>query len=91
MQIREYIEEVADCRELTAILLSSEFDTAIVGIHQKDDFLRVVYSEEKVIEALMDQLETDREGACEYFSFNMENSYVGPGTPLFIEDTFFGS
>lgn len=88
MSIRDYIDGVAESNDVNAILLTEEFDDAIIGIQQKDDYVVAVYSESKMIELLMDHLDTDRDGAVDYYSFNIENSFLGEGTPLFIDDTF---
>lgn len=87
MTIREYIENVAENNDVSALLLTPEFDSAIIGIQQKDDLVRAVYSEAKMIDLLMTSLNTDRDEAREFYYFNIESAYVGEGTPIFIDDT----
>lgn len=87
MKVRDYIEEVASNNDSVVVMLSSEFDSAIIGIQNKDDFTRAVYSETKMIQALMDQMDMDRDDALDFYGFNIENAYVGEGSPIFIDDT----
>lgn len=55
---------------------------------------RVVYSVKKILEILERSMEDDPEPdgmtsygkAREYFDFNIVDAYVGPQTPVFVED-----
>jgi len=49
-----------------------------------------VYSIAKCIEVFMKRDGMSRDEAEEFFSFNTEGAYVGPGTPLYVND-WFGS
>jgi len=68
------------------LLVADGFDHAILGLLSIDGTEVVAYSTRKIIEGLVvDGMETWE--AEEYFSFNIEGSYVGPRTPVFIDDT----
>ena len=86
---RTHIEEQAELREIEVLLLDN-FDEAILGLasspFQAADPV-VAYSTKKIIEILVATGLT-RDEAYEHFSFNIEGSYVGPSTPLLIEDDF---
>tara|TARA_R110000751_G_scaffold292273_1_gene399585 strand:- start:44 stop:283 length:240 start_codon:yes stop_codon:yes gene_type:complete len=46
----------------------------------------MVYSVKKVLEILMTRDGMSYEEAREFFEFNIVGAYVGPGTPVFVED-----
>lgn len=85
---RLFIEEQAELREIEVALVDG-FDDAIIGlvsIRPNQDPV-VAYSIKRIIENLVaDGSEVD--DAYEYFSHNIENAYVGPGTPIFVEDDY---
>ena len=60
------------------------FDDAILGmsIRVGDDNL-IAYDYDKCVKIL--QKEMSYEDAVEYLEFNVVNSYVGEGTPIFIK------
>ena len=62
-------------------LKADGFDAAIIGV--SSDY-RLVYSIEKVIEILVSRNNWTHEDAADYFFFNIEGSYVGEQTPIFI-------
>jgi hypothetical protein len=62
-------------------LKADGFDAAIIGV--SSDY-RLVYSIEKIIEILVSRNNWTHEDAAEYFFFNIEGSYVGEQTPIFI-------
>jgi hypothetical protein len=81
--IRGWIAEVdADM----TVLDGPEFDSAILGIvtvaGQPD---RVLYSAEKVLDALVSQ-GMSREDAEEWYDFNIACAYMGEKTPAFLEE-----
>lgn len=62
-------------------LKADGFDAAIIGV--SSDY-RLVYSIDKVIEILVSRNNWTHEDAADYFFFNIEGSYVGEQTPIFI-------
>ena len=62
-------------------LKADGFDAAIIGV--SSDY-RLVYSIEKIIEILVSRNNWTHEDAAEYFFFNIECSYLGEKTPIFI-------
>lgn len=79
-QLREHIDESE-----TLIILSPDFDSAIIGIsRQFNNPPVVVYNREMVIRILMIDGEMSQEEAEEYFVFNVETAYLGEATPAFI-------
>ena len=65
-------------------LKADGFDDAILGmsIRVGDDNL-IAYDYDKCVKIL--QKEMPYEDAVEYLEFNVVNSYVGEGTPIFIK------
>lgn len=68
-------------------LFADGFDAAVIGICTKT--YRVVYSRVKCIEILSKDM--DYEDAVEHFDFNVDGSYMGEKTPIFVDDTLFQS
>lgn len=75
-----------DQKSLEEPLFADGFDEAIIGLAEPrwGQGLRVVYSIEKCQQILMRDMNTEEDGAREYFEFNVLGSYVGDNTPLFI-------
>lgn len=62
-------------------LKADGFDAAIVGV---SSYYNLVYSIEKIIQILVSRNDWTYEEASEYFFYNIEGSYVGEQTPIFI-------
>lgn len=60
------------------------FDNAIIGIEENS--MRLIYSKEKIIEILMEEMEEI--DAQEHYDFNIAGGYVGEKTPIFCNDIF---
>ena len=50
----------------------------------------LVYSVEKILNVLMERDGMTSEEAQEYFDFNIEGAYVGPGTPVYVYPFYEG-
>jgi hypothetical protein len=66
------------------VLLADGFETAFIGIGYRGDTPCSVYDTDKCIKALMNQ-GMNWDEATEYFEFNVEGSFVGEQTPIFID------
>lgn len=70
-----------------ATLFADGFDCSIVGL--VEDFnakiVRVCYSKSKMMNCLINAGMTYEE-AIEYLDYNVWNSYVGEGTPIYLND-----
>jgi len=90
-QLRKWVNEqqaVEDDMESgdPPLLLADGFDDAIVGIAQQfRDPSVVVYDKEKCLRILMERDGMDREGAEEFFDFNVQGAYVGERTPMYLQ------
>ena len=62
------------------VLLADGFDDALIGVTSKN---LAVYDINKCIKVLMKD-GMDEEEALDYFYFNVEGSYVGEKTPIYI-------
>jgi len=63
------------------MLIADGFDDAIIGQTTKD---LVVYNVSTIIEILMERDEMTEEEALEFFDYNIDGSYMGEQTPIFI-------
>ena len=82
-RITSYLEEFYN-EELDNILLLDGFEPAFIGVVESfGGKAKACYSAEKCIDVLVDDGMTYEE-AVEYFSFNVEQAYVGEHTPAFI-------
>jgi hypothetical protein len=82
--LRARIEEF--CSIYDEIYLADGFDEAFVGIvfqHPRTPI--ACYDRQKCVEILMRQGIPDPAGAQEWFDYNVGCSFVGPGTPGFLE------
>lgn len=69
----------------TEFLFIKGFDDAIVGI---DDNFRVIYSEEKIIDILMETQDMSVSEARDHLSFNIKGTHAGDQTPVYLDDRF---
>lgn len=69
----------------TGPLKAEGFDNAIVGVDYYEE--RLVYDADRCIEILQED-GMSYEEALEYFDFNVVQAYVGPNTPIFINQNF---
>lgn len=74
-------------------LLSADgLDGAIIGVADAFSEPRLVYSVSKILDILMAEGDVEADGedkytdAREHFEFNIAGGYVGPQTPIFVED-----
>lgn len=65
------------------ILKADGFDEAIIGYHHKLN--KLIYSVNGCIDILINEGMT-QEDALEYFYFNVEGAYVGPQTPIWLNE-----
>ena len=63
------------------------FDKAIIGTTDNNGHRVIAYDIEKCLEVLMERDGMTREGAEEFFYFNVDGAYIGEETPIFIHIT----
>jgi hypothetical protein len=73
-----------------ASVLPSHFDRALIGyrVEQTGDShqARAVYSIDKILEVLVDHEGMTPDDAVEWFGFNIEGAYLGPSTPIYVDE-----
>jgi hypothetical protein len=69
----------------SSALFADGFDDAILGLTEVEEGWRVCYDIGRILEILVAEHGMDVDEAVEYYDFNIEGSYVGPLTPLFIQ------
>ena len=83
---REWINEQVDMQELEDVLVADGHDDAILGLVElRDSVVVVAYSTTKIIEGLIAS-GMEEEDAWEYFEFNIRGAYMGPTTPIYVDD-----
>lgn len=82
MMNRTILEDIAEERGLP-LLFADGFDDAIIGLASYRGSNQVVYSTEKCLDILANDMSYDE--AIEFFSYNVEGAYLGDHTPIFIE------
>lgn len=79
-QLREAMDETE-----TLLILSPEFDAAIIGLsRQFTNPPVVIYNRDMVIEILVGDGEMSLAEAEDYFVFQIEGAYFGQSTPAFL-------
>ena len=79
-RIREWVSQWNE-----EAMLVDGFEDAVVGVCERFGAVPVVaYDREQCIEILMERDGMDYEEAMEFFGFNVEEAYVGDGTPVFL-------
>ena len=66
------------------MITADGLDTEIIGTAQLFNAEVFVYDVQKVLDILMTRDEMSYEDAWEFFSFNIEGTYVGEGTPIWM-------
>ena len=58
-------------------------DGAIIGVAERDGEDCVVYDRAKIIQTLRRRDGMDKDGAAEFFEYNIAGSWLGAGSPIF--------
>ena len=89
---RQALLDQIEYQELEEVLLADGHDHAILGLVDLDFGKRTVvaYSTRLIIEGLMNRDGMSWEEAQEFFDFNVKGAWVGPNTPVFVQDELFG-
>jgi hypothetical protein len=83
-KVTELIQDIAENfgEEFENILFADGFEEAFIGIGQQFNTRFAVYDRAKCIEIMCREM--DEETAEEYFQYNVEGSWVGENTPVFL-------
>ena len=66
--------------------MADGFDEAIMGMECMGEIPRVVYSTKLMIDILINRDGMTKEEAIEFLDFNVIGSYLGKGTPLYVNE-----
>lgn len=70
--------------ELTIVRLEG-FDEAIVGVASRKGYEDVLaYDSREIVKILIERDDMTEEEAIEFFFFNIQDAWMGEGTPVFI-------
>jgi hypothetical protein len=67
------------------MLLADGYEGAVIGIGRQFNRELVVYDEAKCLDILVKRDGMSPEEAREFFEYNTAGSWVGEGTPMFLE------
>lgn len=70
-------------------LSADGFEDAVIGVCYDNGINKLVYSKNKCIKILMDTDKMSYEIAIEHFDFNVQGSYMGEKTPIYVNDEMF--
>lgn len=65
-------------------MLADGFEDAIIGLDTSNEVFRVVYDKDKMIDILIESDDMSYEDAIEYLEYNVFNTYMGEGTPIYV-------
>lgn len=65
--------------------MADGFDDAIIGMECSGDTPRVVYSIQLMVHVLCERDGMTEEEAVDFISYNVIGSYVGEGTPIYVD------
>ena len=78
---REEAEEA--CEGEPGVLFCDGYDNCILGVVHHP-VCKVVYDGDAMLQAMVDDWAEDIEEAMEHMAYNIEGSYVGEHTPLYV-------
>lgn len=81
----ERLEAVLGGREIE-LVSADGFDAAILGIEEKPDGVRLIYSVSKAIDVLVQRDGMSRQEATEFLEFNIIDGAPFPGGPIWCDD-----
>src|SRR5476649_2957031 len=67
-----------------ALVFVDGHDDAILGVAERDGEVCVIYDQAKIIRTLRRRDGMDKEGATEFFEYNIVGSLLGAATPIFV-------
>lgn len=83
--MNERLQMIVDYYPDQEFLSADGFEDAIIGVCGK----KLVYSQAKCINILMERDGISEEDALEYFNFNVEDACVGERNPIWVDDLIF--
>lgn len=80
--IRQACTDLADCDE--PLLFLEGHDSAIMGVTERGGVVLVVYDSGKVLRRLRKRDGMSKDEADEFFAYNIEGTWMGAQTPIFL-------
>ena len=78
------IDSIIESHPGEEFLKADGFDKAIIGVEARS--MRLVYSIKKCLQILEEDM--TEEQAIEHFEYNVQGSYVGDKTPIWVDDNY---
>ena len=84
MEMIENSEFGSECKRLEP---REDYDPCIIGCwNDLDNGYRLIYSESRILEMFAKVHEMSALQAIEFFDYNVEGAYAGPGTPIYASE-----
>lgn len=83
--MNEDLDTILDGDDAMLLEPREVFDPCVIGIAERLGLRVAAYDSAKVIHALMDHHGWDEKEAGEWFEFNIAGSWMGEGSPVFLE------
>jgi hypothetical protein len=77
--MEDKLKDILEAYPDASFMIADGFNEAVIGVCGE----KLVYSIEKIIQILCRDM--SEEDAWDYYSYNIEGSYVGEQTPLYVE------
>jgi ribosomal protein S4E len=78
------MKKIQQVMENNETMLADGFEDAIIGLDTSNEVFRVVYDKDKMIDILIESDDMSYEDAIEYLEYNVFNTYMGEGTPIYV-------
>lgn len=82
MNMKETQQVMKDSKDQT--MMANGFEEAIIGLDTSGEVFRVMYDIDAIISILIKRDKMTEEDALEHFNYNIQGSYVGEGTPIYV-------
>jgi hypothetical protein len=91
MTVKEIIDMMEEADEGSATVRLTpfeEYDPCIIGcwLDQEPNCYRLIYSEQRIMAMLVKTQYMNYLQATEFYSYNIEGAYIGPGTPIYADE-----
>lgn len=84
VMMKIYTKEIKRLMENDQTMFADGFEGAVVGITYTNGTRKAVYDVDIMVAILMQRDKMTQEDAIEYLEYNVLNTYVGEGTPIYM-------
>ena len=88
MTREDIAERYSDEADKILFLDESYYDGVLLGVIELDDIHVAVYSSEKCVNLIVENMKLSYEEVYEHFYYNVQGAYMGEYSPRFVDDEF---